>query len=265
MPQNNTTTTRMDGRRDGRAFTLIELLVVISIISLLIALLLPALSAARTTARTAVCLSNLRQLGVIFHNYAIENEGYFPRRTWSDMGVSGYTWPAELWARGYVKDVRAYSCPEMVVLGARADFEKEADWLAGRPVTDSVKDEDFWKETHYGYNVRNIGANYRKDPSSGWEGPSARIEDIQAASNTLLLADSVNQTRYYVENRYFGAFDLYDVFGTAGQRGGLHARHASAVNVQWADGHGNSNTTDPYNPYATLGEYVAGVDNIWTR
>lgn len=264
MPQ-NMTTTRCMRRLANRGFTLIELLVVISIIALLIALLLPALSAARTTARSAVCLSNLRQLGVIFHNYAMENEGYFPRRTWGDMGVSGYTWPAELWARGYVTDIRAYACPEMAAVGGRADFEKESDWLAGRSVSDSVKSQDFWRETHYGYNVRNIGSNYRNDPGSGWGGPSARIEDFHAPSNTLLLADSVNQLRYYGQGRYYGAFDLYDVFGATAHRGGLHARHASAVNIQWADGHGNSNTTDPTNPYATLGEWADNVNNIWSR
>lgn len=254
-------------RRSRRAFTLIELLVVISIIALLIALLLPALSAARTTARTAVCLSNIRQLGITFNTYALDSEGYFPRRVWKDIpGVdTGYTWPAELWARGYVKDLRTYSCPEMEHLGARADFARMNEWLAGRDRDDFVMGQDFWRESHFGYNVRNIGSNFRNDPNSGWTGPSARLEEINAPSKTLLLADSVNVQRFYGENRLFGAYDLHDTFGTGGHRGGLHARHTSSVSILWTDGHATSENTDPVNPYATLGEYSATARNIWAR
>lgn len=59
-------------RQNHSAFTLIELLVVISIIALLIALLLPALGGARAAARDAVCASNLRQVGVAAHSYAVD-------------------------------------------------------------------------------------------------------------------------------------------------------------------------------------------------
>lgn len=55
-----------------RAFTLIELLVVIAIVALLVALLLPALGAARRAGRKAVCMSNLRQLGIGYGTYAID-------------------------------------------------------------------------------------------------------------------------------------------------------------------------------------------------
>ncbi len=60
-------------------FTLIELLVVISIIALLIALLLPALQSAREAARTSVCLGNLRQIGISYHLYMHDYNGW----TWS--------------------------------------------------------------------------------------------------------------------------------------------------------------------------------------
>jgi prepilin-type N-terminal cleavage/methylation domain-containing protein len=64
--------------RPLRAFTLIELLVVIAIIAILAALLLPALSSAKERGRRAVCLSNLRQVGLAIHSYAADSEGKIP-------------------------------------------------------------------------------------------------------------------------------------------------------------------------------------------
>ncbi len=61
-----------------RAFTLVELLVVIAIIAVLAALMLPALAKARDSGRKAVCISNLRQLGIAIHGYAQDSAGRMP-------------------------------------------------------------------------------------------------------------------------------------------------------------------------------------------
>lgn len=60
-------------------FTLIELLVVVSIIALLVAILLPALGKARKQARATVCMSNLKQLGLVVFMYHDENNDFIPR------------------------------------------------------------------------------------------------------------------------------------------------------------------------------------------
>jgi prepilin-type N-terminal cleavage/methylation domain-containing protein len=51
-------------------FTLIELLVVIAIIAILAAILFPVFSQARDKARQATCISNLKQVGLAFLEYA---------------------------------------------------------------------------------------------------------------------------------------------------------------------------------------------------
>ena len=94
-----------------RGFTLIELLVVISIIALLMSILMPSLRMAREQARIVICMSNLRQWGVVFSAYTTDHDGSF-HPGWG--GASIEIKRRSHWIEGlrpYYKDEKIALCP----------------------------------------------------------------------------------------------------------------------------------------------------------
>ncbi|PWU17250.1 MAG: hypothetical protein C5B50_11700 [Verrucomicrobia bacterium] len=84
---------------DYKGFTLIELLVVIAIIAILAALLLPVLASAKAKAFRTQCASQLKQLGVGFHLFAMDNDDRYPP---AGYGTSNGQLAWDSWIHNYI-------------------------------------------------------------------------------------------------------------------------------------------------------------------
>lgn len=96
----------------AKKFTLIELLIVIAIIAILAALLLPALAQARTKAKRVTCISNLKQCGMAYHSYAIDNRDWLPKLGQDQGSRIRYAWNDSIDEfKPYIGDYGVWKCP----------------------------------------------------------------------------------------------------------------------------------------------------------
>jgi len=273
-------------RITGKAFTLIELLVVISIIALLVGILLPALSAARSSAQKVVCLSNIRQTGIALVAYSTDNDEFFPiykaqwvaapfvnrRKPARDIvpnTTPGYWWTSRLVELEYLPGPLAFDCPSFDVIPETTAGMDLQEMTAGESPDDTAKAG--WNQSEYGFNAyflgSGMGQRWKNDPTARGDlrfvttdyKRSARDADIANPSETIALADS----RDYADETTFSGLGYNFTFGMAylfprsdpsgnrtNQFGFADPRHKNAVNVYWADGHGDSFAVDdPDEPY----------------
>ena len=214
----------MHRKRNG--FTLIELLVVVAIIAILAAMLLPALSRAKEKARAAVCMNNLKQLGLAFHLYTLDYNGYLPTVAafyiWNSStapplvqiwfmygGAYGYTWEYHL--HPYINKNRPDTQNE-----SKTDL-----WRCPSGFVDT-KQRRSPPFLHYGMNSRfgGIGSlSYNK------------LDRITQSSNTVLAGDSTmgnsaNRGPYLYPRNYAGSIYAR-----------VSDRHNGGGNILWVDGH----------------------------
>jgi prepilin-type N-terminal cleavage/methylation domain-containing protein len=154
-------------KRNG--FTLIELLVVVAIIAVLIALLLPALATARESAKQAVCISNMRQIGVAVNFYMNAYNGFIvPSATWEGASnprdnPGDRTWYHILHSEKLLtfdfSDPKVLHCASHIVPSAYSQLAKQyVSYATNRYVCGFSNNESSWK-------MRNI-ESFENSPST---------------------------------------------------------------------------------------------------
>jgi prepilin-type N-terminal cleavage/methylation domain-containing protein/prepilin-type processing-associated H-X9-DG protein len=95
-------------RNRASAFTLIELLVVIAIIAILASILFPVFGRAREQARRTSCMSNLKQIGLGFLQYAQDYDEQYPIGVQTNGLPRGNGWGGQI--APYVKSIQIFRC-----------------------------------------------------------------------------------------------------------------------------------------------------------
>ncbi|MBC7807997.1 MAG: DUF1559 domain-containing protein [Akkermansiaceae bacterium] len=208
---------RTFGASFSRAFTLIELLIVVAIIAIIAAVLFPVFASARDKARQAMCLSNLRQIGLAWLMYAQDyDETACPSYYYSEDFRYETAWDFQMdwgtivddvpkWEYGllgsYSKSGTLHNCPS---------FNGNA-W--GRPYTG------------YAYNASYIGGDVLA------EIPVCTLAQITEPANTVTFAEGGFGKPVAAQNYLRAPGDpLY-------MAGKVHFRHQKAASVAYADGH----------------------------
>lgn len=189
-----------------RGFTLIELLVVIAIIGILAAMLFPAFSQARESARRAVCLSNLRQVGMALQMYTMDNNERLP-----GPGASGREWPVSL--QPYMKSTQILVC--------------SSDSHSGEP---TISGEGVFPLS-YGWNSLNLedGRHGFLDPN----GSPLSLNSVSMPSETFMVFDYLSRNAPN-EAQVLDATHL-DIGDASTTR--VASRHLEGFSILFGDGH----------------------------
>jgi prepilin-type N-terminal cleavage/methylation domain-containing protein/prepilin-type processing-associated H-X9-DG protein len=233
---------RATSKHVGHAFTLVELLVVVAIIALLVSILLPALSHVRDQGKSAVCLSNIRSLGMALQTYLQSHEDRFPSYGYKHGGQSAaeHSW-IESMADEYARQGGA-------TLGKGGDtrLREEVDDVRRCPSDDSPhfrtarvegdrgETVKVWRQTSYATNFYLVA----QDPLYIFkERRFDTIDRIDRPSSTIWLAEMAEVGEYATADHVHPENWIYGDWRQVASEQLALERHAGRENYGFLDGH----------------------------
>jgi len=215
-------------RRKG--FTLVELLVVIAIIVILAGILYPVFAAARRTATNAVCLSNVKQVGLAVQMYAQDYDETFPvaqgmfEQEIEKQGWVKADWPKDkvptLWTivKPYIKNDGLWRCPGDIGVtisrlkidyrpnayarvGSSYDYNTDLAWFHTKPTEeDPFHLQGYWLPLTVGAIQKPSDTMVAVEPAGHWHNGIKGTSDTYHQNGVCVDGHAKTATRGYAND-----------------------------------------------------------------